>query len=141
MGRATIIGKKKKKAHKETSRTTIRAFFLVSTPRQQGTTYRGSRGRCESLLPSQAPEAGTGCLYQTCEQMPCPALIVPGESIASATRKSMSGVRCQVSGPVPAAPGWYGQISQLKKSAKKMGPELPPIVPGLCRQLLPLGNP
>ena len=45
------------KAHKETSRTTISAFFPVSTPRQQGTTYGalgagvitvailGSRGR------------------------------------------------------------------------------------------------
>ena len=29
--------------------------------RQQGTTYTHSRGGCEPLLPSQTPEADTGC--------------------------------------------------------------------------------
>ena len=59
-------------AHKERGGTTIRNSTIVSTPRQQDTTYRSSWGRCELLPPSRALEAGTGCLFQTRGQTPGP---------------------------------------------------------------------
>lgn len=66
--------------HEEKGRTTIKASFPISAPKQQDTTYRSSGGRRESPPPLRDPEARPGHPHcgETHEQAPRAASTVPG---------------------------------------------------------------